>query len=46
MADVICLSEMSLIYNPFGASARSSGLGLIAGAEDAMAVRTQFQVLF
>jgi len=45
-ADVIWLNEMLPTSNPFGASASSSGLGLISGDEDELAVRTQFQVLF
>ncbi len=45
-ADVIWLNDMLPSSNPFGASASSSGLGLITGMEDEMAVRTQFQVLF
>ncbi len=44
--DVIWLNEMTPTSNPFGASASSSGLGLITGTEDELAVRTQFQVLF
>ncbi len=44
--DVIWLNDMLPSSNPFGASASSSGLGLITGTEDELAVRTQFQVLF
>jgi phosphate-selective porin OprO and OprP len=45
-ADVIWLNDMVPTANPFGANITSNGLGLITGAEDELAVRTQFQVLF
>ncbi len=44
--DVIWLNDNLPTANPFGASAGSTGLGLITGLEDELAVRSQFQVLF
>jgi len=44
--DVIWLNEDTPTSNPFGASASSTGLGLISGTKDEMAVRSQIQVLF
>lgn len=44
-ADVVYLNEMLPTANPFGASI-GTGLGLIDGKEDEMAIRTQFQLLF
>ncbi len=44
--DVIWLNEDLPTANPFGASAGSTGLGLISGTKDEMAVRSQIQVLF
>lgn len=44
-ADVVYLNEMLPTANPFGASI-GTGLGLIDGKEDELAIRTQIQVLF
>ena len=44
--DVIWLGNALPTANPFGANAASTGLGLISGTEDEVAVRTQIQVLF
>jgi len=44
--DVVWLNEAAPTMNPHGAAIRSSGLGLIDGKEDEMAIRTQVQVLF
>jgi len=44
--DALFLNEDLPTSNPFGASAGGSGLGLLTGTEDEMAIRSQFQVLF